>query len=201
MVRIAVPVDPDMRERYQDAIKGVQAFLEYVYGMYGHSTNRPDLFNDTPARVIAAYEDMLSGYCVNPAEVLSVRFEGEYDEMVTLRDIEFFSVCEHHLLPFSGVAAVGYLPVNAVVGVSKLARLVEAYARRLQLQERLTTQIAHTLFSELSPRGAACVIRAKHLCMGCRGIRKPNAELVTSAMLGMFREESRVRAEFMALVK
>jgi GTP cyclohydrolase IA len=157
--------------------------------------------HDTPARVIRAYEEMLSGYKEHAAEILATRFPGVYDEIVVLRDIEFYSVCEHHLLPFSGVAAVGYMPTTEVVGISKLARLVDCYARRLQLQERLTSEIAHALYSELSPKGAACIVRAHHLCMGCRGVKKPSAELVTSAMLGLFRDESRVRAEFMELVQ
>lgn len=165
----------------------------------GEDRNREGLV-DTPARVLKALLEMTSGYTDKPEEILATTFEADgYDEMVVLRGIRFTSLCEHHMLPFSGVAHVGYLPKSRVVGLSKLARLVECYAKRLQLQERMTRQIAEALLGHLEPLGAGVVVSAHHSCMGCRGVRQPDAAMVTSAMLGVLRDEPAARAEFMML--
>jgi GTP cyclohydrolase I len=157
---------------------------------------------DTPKRVVEAYGDWFSGYAIDPRDYLQRTFEemAGYDEMVVLRDIEFESHCEHHMAPIIGKAHVGYLPTGRVVGISKLARVVEAYARRFQVQEKLTAQIAHSIEDVLQPRGVAVVIEAKHECMTTRGIHKRGVSMVTSAMLGAFREDGRTRAEFLQFI-
>jgi GTP cyclohydrolase IA len=159
---------------------------------------------DTPARVVSALQEMTEGYSENPAEILGKLFEESCDEVVILRGIPFTSLCEHHLLPFSGTADVGYLPAaenGKVVGLSKLARLVDCFARRLQMQERMTNEIAQSLMTCLSPKGAAVVVRASHTCMACRGVKKSGAEMVTSAMHGIFRDKPEARAEFLELCR
>ena len=155
----------------------------------------------TPARVARLYAELFEGLRVDPAEYLKVGFEVGHDEMVILRDIPFYSVCEHHFMPFHGTAAVGYIPDGRVVGISKLARLVEAYARRPQLQERLTGQVADTIMETLRPDGVAVVIEAEHLCMTQRGVKKPGSRMVTSATRGLFRQNQVTRAEFLSLVR
>ena len=156
---------------------------------------------DTPARVVRSFEEMTCGYKEYAGDILKAIFSEHCDEIVLLRGVRFSSLCEHHLLPFTGVATVGYLPNDQVVGISKLARLVHCYARRLQVQERLTQQIAAALQEHLKPRGVGVVIRAHHHCMGCRGVEQPDAEMVTSAMTGLFRENAATKAEFMSLAK
>ena len=156
---------------------------------------------ETPRRVAAAFEEVLGGREVEPAEVLRVGFEEGHDEMVILRDVPFFSMCEHHLFPFHGVAHVAYVPRGRVVGLSKLARLIDAVARRLQLQERMTARIADLLMEELNPDGVAVAVEAEHLCMTMRGIKKPGARMVTSAMRGSFQSQVETRAEFLSLVR
>jgi GTP cyclohydrolase I len=157
---------------------------------------------DTPARVARAYEEFFSGYEEDPGEILRRTFEETdgYDEMVLLRDIRLESHCEHHMVPIIGKAHVAYLPGSRVVGISKLARVVEIYSRRLQIQEKLTAQIANTLQDVLNPRGVAVVIEAAHECMTTRGVKKPGVTMVTSRMLGAFRENAATRREFMALI-
>ncbi|HSE92143.1 MAG TPA: GTP cyclohydrolase I FolE [Methylomirabilota bacterium] len=156
----------------------------------------------TPERVEKALRYLTSGYRMNVHEVLNdALFVEEYDEMVVVKDIDVFSLCEHHLLPFIGRCHVAYMPHKKIVGLSKIPRLVEVYARRLQVQERLTTQIAYTLNEVLQPRGVAVVMEAVHLCMVMRGVEKQNSKAVTSAMLGAFRERPETRAEFMELIK
>lgn len=157
-----------------------------------------DGMRDTPARVVKAWREMTSGYDDDPAEILSRTFEESSDEMIILRGISFFSTCEHHMLPFYGQAVVGYLP-GKVVGISKLARLVTCFARRLQIQERMTRQIAEAIETHLDARGVGVVLRAHHLCMGCRGVRQEETEMVTSSMLGTLRSDSTTRAEFLRL--
>lgn len=154
---------------------------------------------DTPKRVVKMLEEMTAGYSQKPEEILGTVFEDSYDEIVILKDIEFTSLCEHHLLPYMGSVDIGYLPKDRVVGLSKLARLVECFARRLQIQERMTRQIAQAIVDHLQVEGVAVVVRAHHSCMGCRGVRKPGATMVTSCMLGVFRDDSKARAEFMSL--
>ncbi len=156
----------------------------------------------TPARVAKAYRYLTSGYGQDVHDVLNgALFTEEYDEMVVVKDIDFASLCEHHLLPFVGRCHIAYMPSRKIVGLSKIARLVEMFSRRLQVQERLTTQIAQTINDVLQPRGVAVVMEALHLCMIMRGVEKQNSKAVTSAMLGAFRENPETRAEFMELIK
>ncbi len=158
---------------------------------------------DTPKRVVKAYGDWFSGYAMDPEDYLKRTFEEVegYDEMVVLRDIEFESHCEHHMAPIVGKAHVGYLPSGRVVGISKLARVVEAYARRFQVQEKMTAQIARCIQMTLQPRGVGVVIEAAHECMTTRGIHKRGVSMVTSKMLGTFREDARTRSEFLELIR
>ncbi|MFI9275044.1 GTP cyclohydrolase I FolE [Kitasatospora sp. NPDC052896] len=160
-----------------------------------------DGLRDTPARVARAYKEIFAGLWQTPEEVLTTTFDLGHDEMVLVRDIEVVSCCEHHLLPFHGVAHVGYIPAvsGKITGLSKLARLVDVYARRPQVQERLTTQIADSLMRILEPRGAIVVIEAEHMCMSVRGIRKPGAKTMTSAVRGQLRDAA-TRAEAMGLI-
>ncbi len=167
----------------------------------GEDPNREGL-EKTPSRVAKAWEYLTSGYRQNVNNVLNeALFTEEYDEMVVVKDIDLYSICEHHLLPFFGKCHIAYMPSKKIVGLSKLPRLVEMYSRRLQVQERLTTQIAQTLNDVLQPRGVAVVIEALHLCMLMRGVEKQNSKAVTSAMLGAFRDRPETRAEFMELIK
>jgi len=158
---------------------------------------------DTPARVARAYDDWFSGYADDPVTFLQRTFEEVegYDEMVVLRDIRFESHCEHHLAAIIGRAHVGYLPARKVVGISKLARVVDAYARRLQVQEKMNAQIANCIQHVLEPKGVAVVIEAAHQCMTTRGVHKPGVTMVTSTMIGAFREDSRTRREFLAMIR
>jgi GTP cyclohydrolase I len=155
----------------------------------------------TPERVARAYEEFFAGYRIDPVEILQRTFEEVegYDEMIALKDIRFESHCEHHVLPIIGTAHVGYLPDRRVVGISKLARIVEVYARRLQIQEKMTAQIANSIDEVLKPRGVAVVIDAEHQCMTTRGIHKPGTTMTTSRMLGSFREDAQLRREFLAM--
>ena len=155
----------------------------------------------TPGRVRRMYDELTAGYHVDPDALINdACFTVDYDEIVVVRDIEFFSLCEHHLLPFIGKAHVGYLPRGRVVGLSKIPRIVDMYAQRLQVQERLTVQVADFLMEKLEPKGVACVIEATHLCTMMRGVRKQEATMVTSSMTGTFRRDARTRAEFMGLI-
>ena len=181
----------------QDIVKGI---LEHI---------EPDQKNglreglkNTPKRVVESWDEIYSGYNKNPKEILNATFNGEgYDGIVLLKDIEFYSTCEHHLLAFTGKAHVAYIPTDKIVGISKLARLVEVYAKRLQNQERITTQVADALIDHLKPLGAAVIIEASHSCMGCRGVKKNHAIMTTSAMRGVFFDKAEARAELMQLIK
>jgi len=180
-----------------DAIKqAVRAILIAV----GEDPDRPGL-QATPRRVAKMYEEMFSGLHVQPERHLKVMFPESYDEMVLIRDIPFTSMCEHHLLPFSGVAHVAYIPNGNVIGLSKLARVVEEIARRPQVQERMTQAIADMVNQHLNTMGVAVVISAEHSCMSIRGIRKPGSTTVTSALRGIFKTNQSTRAEFMSLIK
>jgi GTP cyclohydrolase IA len=161
-----------------------------------------DGLRDTPARVARAYAEQFAGMGQKPEDVLTTVFDAGHDEMVLVRDIELYSTCEHHLTPFFGFAHVGYIPneKGQITGLSKLARLVDVYARRPQVQERMTSQIADALMSVLEPSGVIVVIEAEHLCMSMRGVRKPGAKTVTSAVRGTFRDSDRTRAEAMSLL-
>ncbi len=182
------------RARAEDAVRTLIAWV-------GDDPDREGL-KGTPKRVIRAWEEFFAGYEDDPVGYLTRTFEevDGYDEMVVLRDIRFESHCEHHILPIIGHAHVAYLPTNRVVGISKLARVVEAYARRLQIQEKLTAQIANTVNDVLQPQGVGVVVEAAHQCMTMRGVHKPGVTMVTSQMLGRFRSDSRTRREFMSLL-
>jgi GTP cyclohydrolase IA len=161
-----------------------------------------DGLRDTPARVARAYAEQFAGLGLNPADVLTTVFDADHDEMVIVRDIELYSTCEHHLVPFFGMAHVGYIPNEKghITGLSKLARLVDVFARRPQVQERMTSQIADALMETLDPRGVIVIIEAEHLCMSMRGVRKPGAKTVTSAVRGSFLNSEGTRAEAMSLL-
>jgi len=167
----------------------------------GEDPARDGLLN-TPLRVSQSLQFLTSGYRMNEDDLLNkALFDVAYDEMVIVRDIELFSLCEHHLLPFFGKCHVGYIPDGRVIGLSKIPRLVDMYARRLQVQERLTTQIAETIDQKIRPRGVAVVIEAQHLCMIMRGVEKQNSVAVTSSMLGVFKDNQNTRNEFLNLVR
>lgn len=166
----------------------------------GEDPDREGL-RDTPSRVARMYAELFEGLRVDPKDFLRVGFETGHEEMVILKDVPFYSICEHHFMPFHGVAAVGYIPDGRIVGLSKLARAVEAYARRPQIQEQLTGQIADALMEVLQPDGVAVVIEAEHLCMTQRGVKKPGSRMVTSATRGLFRKNEVTRAEFLSLVR
>jgi len=187
---IATPVDLERIER---------AWREILEAI-GEDPGREGL-RDTPARVARMYAELFEGLKVDPKDFLRVGFESGHEEMVILKDIPFYSICEHHFMPFHGVAAVGYIPDGRVVGLSKLARAVEAYARRPQIQEQLTGQIADAIMEVLQPDGVAVVIEAEHLCMTQRGVKKPGSRMVTSATRGLFRKNEVTRAEFLSLVR
>lgn len=179
----------------------IEAAVVEILLAIGEDPRREGL-RGTPRRIAAMYAELFSGLHRDPAEYLRVGFEEEqHREMVVLKDIPFYSLCEHHLLPFHGVAHVGYVPNGRIVGISKVARVVETLARRPQVQERLTSQIADLLVDALQARGAAVVIEAEHLCMTMRGVKKPGSLMVTSAMRGLFREDARTRSEFLSLIR
>jgi GTP cyclohydrolase I len=185
------------RPSRQEAEEAVRTLIRWA----GDDPKREGL-RDTPARVARAYEEFFAGYEQDPAEILKRTFsevEG-YDEMIVMSDIRFESHCEHHMVPIIGKAHIGYLPDKRVVGISKLARLVEVYARRLQVQEKMTVQIADTLQDILHPRGVAVVIEAAHQCMTTRGVHKPGVGLITSRMVGAFRDDPSTRREFLAVI-
>ena len=183
----------DTRASLTDAVRTLLAEI-------GEDPSRDGLAG-TPERVRRMYDELTAGYHVDPDALLNgACFNVDYDEMVVVRDIEFFSLCEHHLLPFIGRAHVGYLPRGRVVGLSKIPRIVDMYAKRLQIQERLTVQVADYLMERLEPKGVACVVEATHLCTMMRGVKKQEATMVTSSMTGTFRRDARTRAEFMGLI-
>jgi len=179
----------------------IERAVREILAAIGEDPERDGL-QDTPARVARAYAEQFAGLRQAPEDVLTTVFDAEYDEMVLVRDIELYSTCEHHLVPFFGKAHVGYIPnlKGQITGLSKLARLVEVYARRPQVQERMTSQIADAMMTVLEPRGVIVVIEAEHLCMSMRGVRKPGAKTVTSAVRGSFLESDSTRAEAMSLL-
>jgi GTP cyclohydrolase I len=179
----------------------IEAAVTSIIKAIGENPEREGLV-DTPKRVADMYAELFNGLGKNPKEELTVGFEEGYREMIIVRDIPFYSMCEHHLLPFYGVAHVGYIPnvTGRVVGLSKLARVVEIVASRLQLQERMTTEIADTIVDGLKPDGVGVIIQAEHLCMIMRGIKKPGSTIITSALRGTFRRKAATRAEFFSLI-
>ncbi len=185
--------------KYHVDIPRIENAVREIIQAVGEDPDREGL-RQTPNRVAHMYEELFGGLYEDPASHLVVDFSEQYDEMVVLRDIPFYSMCEHHLLPFIGKAHVAYLPKGKVVGLSKLARIVEAYARRPQVQERLTGQIGKVLMENLDARGAAVIIEATHTCMAIRGVKKPGAVMVTSAMLGTLRSNLATRSEAIHLL-
>ena len=179
----------------------IQALVEQLLGLLGEDPTREGLVK-TPERVAKAFRFFAQGYQQDVDEVLNgALYSVKYDEMVVVRDIDFFSLCEHHLLPFYGKCHVAYLPNGRIVGLSKVPRLVEVYSRRLQVQERLTVQIAEALQQKLNPQGVAVVMEARHLCMMMRGVETPNAVAVTSSMQGVFQSQQKTREEFLQLIR
>jgi len=189
--------DPRPRPSREEAEAAVRTLLRWI----GEDPDRPGL-RATPGRVASAYEEWFGGYGQDPAEVLRTTFDetGGYDEVVLLRDVAFVSHCEHHLAPIVGRAHVAYLPDRRVVGISKLARVVDVFARRLQVQERMTAEIADAVQEVLEPRGVAVVVEATHHCMTTRGVDKPGSLMVTSRLTGMFRDDPSVKREVLALI-
>jgi len=179
----------------------IPALVEAVLAEIGEDPSRPGL-KATPARVSRALRELTDGYAAQPDEVVAgAVFDQVYDEMVLVKDIPFYSLCEHHLMPFFGHCHVGYLPKGKVIGLSKIPRLVDVFAHRLQIQEKMTKEIAEALEGAVAPKGVGVVIEARHLCMEMRGVQKPGGHLITSCMLGTFRRDPRTRAEFLDLVR
>ena len=194
MVSKKVAIKKPTREQAEEAVRTLIRWA-------GDNPQREGML-DTPKRVVKSYEEFFSGYDMDPAKILSTTFEdvNGYDEMIVLRDITFESYCEHHMVPFTGKVHIAYIPNKRVVGLSKLARLVNVYAKRLQIQEKLTAQIATTLNEVLHPRGVAVVVEATHMCMTTRGVHKPGTVMQTSRLLGLFRSDPRTRQEFFSLL-
>lgn len=199
-----VPLFPDpspMADHKKPTREQAEAAVRTLLSWSGEDPAREGLI-DTPKRVAKAYEDWFSGYAIDPDEYLRRTFEevAGYDELIVLRDIEFESHCEHHMAPIIGKIHVGYLPDGKVVGISKLARVVDAYSRRFQVQEKLTSQIADCIERVLAPRGVGVVVEGAHECMTTRGVHKRGVSMITSKMLGAFREDARTRAEFLQFI-
>lgn len=182
----------------KQAEEAVRTLIQWA----GDNPDREGLV-DTPARFVRAWDEYFSGYNEDPVDVLERTFQetGGYDEMVVLRDIQFFSHCEHHVVPIIGRVHVAYLPSSRVIGISKLARVVEIFARRLQIQEKLTAEIAKTIDEVLEPKGVGVVVQAQHQCMTTRGIKKSGVSMITSHMLGAFRDDSKTRREFLSFIE
>jgi GTP cyclohydrolase I len=180
-------------------IARIESAVKEILSAVGEDVERDGL-RGTPERVARMYAELLGGMAEDPRQHLRRLFTENYDEIVLLRDIPFYSICEHHLMPFIGSAHVAYLPAGAVIGVSKLARVVDCFARRLQVQERLTDQIAEFIMRSLKPRGVAVVLEASHSCMTIRGIKKPGSVMVTSSLRGIFRRDPKSRSEVMSLI-
>ena len=188
-------------ETSEQPTDSLEAHVRAILASLGEDPDREGL-EKTPKRVATAWRFLTGGYREDPDTIINgALFTEDYEEMIVEKDIDFYSLCEHHMLPFHGKAHVAYLPRKKIVGVSKLARLVDAYARRLQVQERLTNQIANTIMERIKPLGAAVVMEAEHMCMRMRGVQKQNSTIITSALLGAFRTEEKTRAEFMTLIR
>jgi GTP cyclohydrolase IA len=188
---------PRRKPSRDQAERAVRTLIEWI----GEDPDREGL-KDTPKRVVKAYEELFGGYTLNPAEILERTFEEieEYDEIVLLRGIRVESFCEHHMLPIIGEASVAYFPTDRVVGISKLARVIDAFSKRMQIQERLTAQIAGAINDVLKPRGVAVVIESEHECMSTRGVHKPGVGMITTRMLGCFKDDENRRREFFQLI-
>jgi len=178
----------------------IEYHVREILKLIGENTEREGLL-ETPARVTRMYEEIFAGYAVDPRDVLGVTFDEQHEELVIVKDIVYYSQCEHHMAPFFGKAHIGYIPSGKIAGLSKLARLVEAISRKLQVQERITSQIADILEEVLQPHGVMVVVEGEHLCMCARGVKKPGSMTVTSAVRGEFRKSPALRSEFLELLK
>jgi GTP cyclohydrolase I len=182
-------------------MKGMEGAVETILTEVGEDPNRQGLKN-TPFRVAKMYREITRGYKGDPKKIINnAIFDVKYDEMVVVANIEYYSMCEHHLLPFFGTVHVGYVPRGKVVGLSKIPRLVEMYARRFQIQEQMTQQIADVLNESLNPDGVGVIVEGRHMCMMMRGVQKDQAKMVTSAMIGSFKDDEKTRAEFLSLIR
>lgn len=186
--------------RVGDNREQIEHHVREILKLVGEDVEREGLL-ETPARVTRMYEEIFGGYEVDPRDVLGVTFEENHEELVIVKDIVYYSQCEHHMAPFFGKAHIGYIPSGRIAGLSKLARLVEAVTRRLQVQERITSQIADIIEEVLEPQGVMVVVEGEHLCMCSRGVKKPGSKTVTSAVRGTFRTDAASRAEFLSLIK
>lgn len=187
-------------KRDESIIAIIQSGIKAQLAFIGEDPNREGL-KGTPERITRSWKELYAGYNQDPKQLLTSFDAESYDQIVLLKDIEFYSMCEHHILPFFGIAHVAYIPRKRVIGISKLARLVDIFARRLQIQERLGEQVANFLMQELHADGAACIIEAQHMCMRMRGVSKQGATMSTSSMKGVFMEDPAARAELMTLIK
>lgn len=178
----------------------ISSLVKQLLSEIGENTNREGLI-DTPERVAKSYQKLFGGYQQDPKEMVTVFDNEGYDEMIIAKDIDFHSMCEHHMLPFYGKVHIGYIPSNKIIGLSKMPRLVEVFSRRLQNQERLTKQIADTLMDVLNPRGVGVVVQSAHMCMKARGVEKQNCTMSTSSFTGLFKKEINTRGEFLNLIK
>jgi len=194
---VTLPVSKDKRPTRAEAEAAVRTLLRWA----GDDPDREGL-RATPERVVRSYEEFFSGYALDPEEILARTFEeiAGYDDMVILRGIRFESYCEHHMVPIIGTAHIGYLPSNRVVGISKLARVLEIFSKRLQIQEKMTAEIANTIDRVLKPQGVAVVIEGEHQCMTTRGVHRPGVNMVTSQMMGVFRDNEATRKEFLSII-
>jgi GTP cyclohydrolase I len=197
LASVTLPVSKDKRPSRAEAEAAVRTLIRWA----GDNPDREGL-RATPDRVVRSYEEFFSGYALDPEEILARTFEeiAGYDDMVILRGIRFESYCEHHMVPIIGTAHIGYLPRNRVVGISKLARVLEIFSKRLQIQEKMTAEIANTIDRVLKPQGVAVVIEGEHQCMTTRGVHRPGVNMVTSQMMGVFRDNEATRKEFLSII-
>jgi GTP cyclohydrolase I len=189
-----------VNSRVEQNREQIEYHVKQILKLIGEDVEREGLL-ETPARVTRMYEEIFAGYEVDPRDVLGVTFDEQHEELVIVRDIVYYSQCEHHMAPFFGKAHIGYIPSGKIAGLSKLARLVEAITRRLQVQERITSQIADILQEVLHPHGVMVVVEGEHLCMCSRGVKKPGSKTVTSAVRGIFHKNAALRSEFLSLLK
>ncbi len=186
-------------KKYKEVTEAIKKIFEYL----GENPEREGL-KDSPSRIVKSWERLFGGYLQDPKDILTTFEEDNvipYNQIILLKDIEFYSTCEHHFLPFTGKAHVAYIPEHKIIGISKLARILEIFARRLQIQERIGNEVSETIMTALGAKGAACIIEAKHFCMTCRGVEKQNSVMVTSSLKGAFLENSKTRQELMSLIK
>jgi GTP cyclohydrolase I len=189
-----------LNSRVSDNREQIEHHVREILRLVGEDVDREGLL-ETPARVTRMYEEIFAGYEVDPRDVLGVTFDEQHEELVIVRDIVYYSQCEHHMAPFFGKVHIGYIPSGKIAGLSKLARLVEAITRRLQVQERITSQIADIMDEVLQPHGVMVVVEGEHLCMCARGIKKPGSKTITSGVRGQFRNSEALRSEFLSLLK